>query len=217
MNNQLWLGILLFIVFIGLICPKSKYDMFGGADKTSDFTEIVACDGEKMTISCPDDQEIIVNDTFYGRKKGSVSCCTGSECIDNDENPKILGCTNYGTSTKAARDLLYDSFNIQNSYTLPNIGYSTLGLKSDPCPGIAKYASIKYKCNQKPPSYSPDLPPMTADTSSDNNTVQEATSDSTYNNAESILTPPATSNDSSNAPLRIRVQSKGATYTCVME
>uniref|UniRef100_A0A7E4W1C3 SUEL-type lectin domain-containing protein n=1 Tax=Panagrellus redivivus TaxID=6233 RepID=A0A7E4W1C3_PANRE len=101
---------------------------------------VQACDGEKITLHCPRNTHILIENVFYGRLVPSKDLCPSpsanpltedTSCVVSQAHSKI---TDLCRNKRKCRVLVKSSF-----------------FDSDPCSATSKYLQISYKC--KPISF----------------------------------------------------------------
>lgn len=110
-----------------------------------------SCDGESMSMSCPEGMLISIQFAQYGRQVPSSEMCPPSF---QGDDPKIWSSSSYAarqvalwedtnclatTSLKVILDRCQDQ---QKCYLVA----STKTFQQDPCPGTRKYLEVAYKC-----------------------------------------------------------------------
>ncbi|KAE9555483.1 hypothetical protein FO519_001338 [Halicephalobus sp. NKZ332] len=103
---------------------------------------VQACDGEKITLHCPRNTHILIENVFYGRLVPSTDLCPGNG------NPNLGANEDTTCAVSQAHSKITDLCrNKRKCKIVVKSGF----FDSDPCPSTSKYLQISYKC--KPISF----------------------------------------------------------------
>ena len=94
---------------------------------------ITICEGQLDTLICPEGEQIVIMEAFYGRKEKNI-------CSESDSAVENLKCSDpYITSRVADQCVGATRCTVE----------ADPGFFGDPCSGTSKYLQILYSCIRK--------------------------------------------------------------------
>ncbi len=93
---------------------------------------ITICEGELDTLSCPEGEQIVVLEAFYGRKERDI--CSSGSAVEN------LKCADPFITSRVADQCV--------GATRCTVEADS-GFFGDPCVGTSKYLQVLYSCIRK--------------------------------------------------------------------